>query len=447
MGFRFSFQKASTFRHGVHPEEYKEDTEHLPIERMPFVDEFILPLSQHTGSPAKPVVRPGDKVTRGQLIAQPDGFISTAIHAPVTGTVTKIELRPHSNGQLALSIIIAADPFSSQRFQANPPPPVENSSPKELVGRIQNAGIVGLGGAAFPSHVKYSIPEGKKVRFVILNGCECEPYLTCDHRLMVERASAVIKGLIFSIRLLNAERGYIGVELNKPDALAALKKEAAPYPNIEIVPLNVKYPQGAEKMLIDAVLKQEVPPGKLPLDLEIVVNSVATAAAMIDFFETGLPLIERVVTVKGPAVPNPKNIIVPLGTPISKVLEHCGVDLESLGTVILGGPMMGKAQKNLEASVIKGTSGILAFYELPTPPLEEQPCIRCGRCLNACAMFLNPSLLVPIVRAGLVEGLKEHHLLSCFECGSCSFVCPSNIPLTQYMVLGKALLKKKGRKA
>ena len=435
---RAVLRRSKTFLHGVHPEEMKELTAALPVERMPFVKEYVLPLAQHTGAPARPVVLPGDRVERGQMIAAADGFISTALHAPVTGMVRGIELRPHPNGKRQLSVVIEADPFSGQRLIRGLERPHDAMPDAEIVRRVQDAGLVGLGGAAFPSHVKLQVPEGRRVRFVMLNGCECEPYLTCDHRVMVERAAAVLEGLRILMRRVGAERGYVGVELNKPDAIRALREAAGE--GIEIVPLEVKYPQGAEKMLIDAIFRREVPSGKLPLDLEIVVNNVGTSAALADLFATGQPLIERVVTVSGPGVRRPGNLLVPLGTPLRELLDYCGGLHPQTRQVILGGPMMGIAQKDLDAPIIKGVSGVLAFTE-PAPMIEEDPCIRCGRCLEACPMFLNPSRLALLTRNEQVDELREHHILDCFECASCSFSCPSHIPLVQLIRVGKAIVR------
>ncbi|MDH5491611.1 MAG: electron transport complex subunit RsxC [Myxococcales bacterium] len=424
-----------TFRHGVHPPENKEATESLPIERVPFVREYVLPLAQHIGRPAKAVVEVKDRVERGALIAEPDGFVSTAIHAPVTGTVTAIELRPHPSGKLELAIVIEADPFANQRM----PKTSGLGDLSDIVGRVQRGGLVGLGGAAFPSHVKLSLPEGKRVSFVIINGCECEPYLTCDHRVMAERPQAVVRGLQIMMEVLGAERGYLGIEANKPDAIEALRAAIRGHRGLEVVPLAVKYPQGAEKMLIDAILEREVPAGGLPLDLEIVVNNSGTAAALADLIDDGLPLIERVVTVTGPGVRRPANLLVPIGTPLMALLEHCDGLRPETRQVVLGGPMMGQAQKRLDIPILKGTSGVLALTEVNVE--AEQPCIRCGRCLEACPMFLNPSRLALLVRAEQVDALESSHQMSCFECASCSYVCPSRIPLVQLMRVGKGLLR------
>jgi len=437
--------KSATFRHGIHPAEMKGATEGLAIERMPFVDEYVLPLSQHTGAPSKPLVGEGQRVRRGEMIASAEGYISTALHSPVTGIVQAIKLRPHPNGQRMPAIVIRTDSFSSQRMTNGEARASDGLSVEEVVRYVQQAGIVGLGGAAFPSHVKLQLPEGKQAKFVILNGCECEPYLTCDHRIMVERPEEVLRGLRLIMRSVGADRGYVGVEMNKPDAIEALRKHSAKHPAIEVVPLKVKYPQGAEKMLIDAIFHKEVPSGKLPLDLEIVVNNVGTAAALTDLFEKGQPLMERVVTVTGPGIRRPANLLVPLGTPLGELIDYCGGLDPATRQVIFGGPMMGLAQKRLDVPVIKGVSGVLALTHR-IPIVKEEPCIRCGRCLDACPMILNPSRLALLVRYEQVEALPEFNIMDCFECASCSFSCPSNIPLVQMIRVGKAMVRARGRK-
>jgi electron transport complex protein RnfC len=435
-----------TFRHGIHPPERKSATETLPIERMPFVNTYVLPLSQHLGAPSKPIVEVGERVHRGQRIADPAGFISTALHAPVTGTVTAIELRLHPSGQMQPAIVVERDPYSDQRIVGEPPVDPATLEPDEVVKRVQLAGLVGLGGAAFPTHVKLSVPEGKRIRAIVINGCECEPYLTCDHRLMAEQAEDVVRGTSIEMAQLGAERGYVGIEVNKPDAIEAMKK-ACEGTKIGVVPLVVKYPQGAEKMLIDAAFSRKVPVGKLPLDVEIVVSNVATAAGLTDLFDRGIPLVERVLTVTGPAIVKPRNLVVPLGTPLSAVLDHCGGLTPQATQVVFGGPMMGMPQKSLDVPTLKGTSGILCLDRTSMITMREYACIRCGRCLEACPMFLNPTRLAQLVRYERVEELEGHHLLSCFECASCSFSCPSAIPLVQYLRIGKALLRDHKAKA
>jgi electron transport complex protein RnfC len=429
----------------VHPPENKERTEGLQIERMPFVDEYVLPLSQHIGAPSKPVVEVGQEVRRGQLIAAPSGFVSVALHAPVTGRVRAIELRLHPNGKRSPSIVIEAAAFDNQRMPDGEAVDPTSLAAGELIGRVQMAGLVGLGGAAFPSHVKLQVPEGMRVRHVVINGCECEPYLTCDHRLMAERPERVVRGTRIVMEHVGAERGYIGVEANKPDAIEALR--AAAPDSIEVVPLVVKYPQGAEKNLIDAIFGKQVPLGSLPVQLEMLVNNVGTMAALADLMDHGWPLIERVLTVTGPGVARPHNLVVPLGTPVRAVLEHCGGLLPDAHQVVLGGPMMGMAQKQLDVPTIKGMSGILCLDRRSQAPAREYPCIRCGRCVDACPMFLNPSRLSSLARAERPEDLDRDNLMACFECASCSFVCPSHIPLVHWMRFGKALVRDMKAKA
>lgn len=434
------WRRASTFRHGIHPPQNKDATARLAIERMGFVQEYVLALSQHIGAPSRPVVVPGQFVQRGDLIAEPVGLVSTALHAPVTGTVQGIEMRAQPNGKSALSIVIARDLFASQQLDRKSPGFVPGDT-QDLIRRVQWAGIVGFGGAAFPSHVKMTVPEGKKVRFVMLNGCECEPYLTCDHRVMLERPEAVLRGAELLRAQVGAERIYVGVEANKGDAIAALRQAARGSPIVQVVELAVKYPQGAEKMLIDAVLHREVPSGKLPIDVEAAVQNVATAAAVADLVDSDVPLVERVVTVTGPGIRRPANVLVPIGTPLADLIAHCGGLTADARQVVLGGPMMGLAQKSLDVPVTKGLSGVLVLTE-PASWLQEQPCIRCGRCLQACPMRLNPQRLAVLVRHERTEELADYHLKDCFECASCSYVCPSNLPLVQLMRVGKAMVKR-----
>lgn len=431
----------ATFAHGIHPPERKEATNALPIERMGFADTFVLALGQHIGAPSKPVVSVSQRVERGQLVAEAAGFVSTALHAPVAGTVVALEPRPLPAGKSGPCIVLRRDPFDSQRFGAAVTGAYAPGDASDLIARVQRAGIVGFGGAAFPSHVKLAVPDGKRVKEVFLNGCECEPYLTCDHRVMVERPHAVLRGAELVRQQVQAERVYIGIEANKPDAIAALRANLAPGAPIEVVELTVKYPQGAEKMLIDAVVHRKVPAGKLPIEVEAAVQNVATAAAIADLVDLGIPLVERVVTVTGPGIRRPANVLVPIGTPLRALIDHCGGLLPNARQVVLGGPMMGLAQKDLDVPVTKGLSGVLALTE-PATWLQEQPCIRCGRCLDACPMLLNPQRLALMVRHERTEDLEALHLRDCFECASCSYVCPSNLPLVQLMRVGKGLLRR-----
>jgi len=432
-----------TFRHGIHPHEHKEETEHLPIERMPFVAEYVIPLSQHLGAPARVAVKAGDAVVRGQVIAEPGGFVSTTHHSPVSGRVLSVGPEHHPAGRLTPSIRIAADPYATQRFEDRPPVDWRALSDGEFVGALQAAGLVGMGGAAFPTHVKYKLPEGKRIRRLVINGCECEPFLTTDSRVMVERPEAVLRGVAIAAARLGVEETAIGVELNKPEAVDALVRALPADGGIRVVPLKVKYPQGAEKMLIRALYGIEVPSGKLPLDVGVLVNNVGTMTAVADYFDRGKPLIERVVTVAGPGVRRPANVLVPLGTAVREVIDHCGGLVEGTREVVMGGPMMGMPLASLDVPILKGTSGLLAFTENEARLPERYTCIRCGRCLEACPNFLNPSRLGRLSKAGRYEATEEYYVYDCMECGACSYACPSGIPLVQLIRMAKSALREK----
>ncbi len=436
-------QSVRSFRHGVHPEDHKQATHDLPIERIPFADRYILPLSMHAGKPSKLATTVGASVHRGELLATADGFISTSLHSPVTGRVAAIGRRRHPGGALVEAIEIETDTFSSQELHACEPGDWRTLSPEDFVASVQRAGIVGLGGAAFPSHVKYSVPAGKQVKHIVINGCECEPYLTCDHRIMVERADAVVNGIRILLERLGAEGATIGVESNKPDAAEILRKAAADDARIVVAPLKVKYPQGAEKMLIKALFGAEVPAGKLPIDVDMLVNNVGTMTALTDWFERGQALIERVVTVSGPGVSRPANVLVPVGTSIREVLRHCGGVAENTREVILGGPMMGMPLPSLDVPVLKGTSGILAFTEHEISDSNEFSCVKCGRCLDACANFLNPSRLARLTSAERWDDVEDNYVMDCMECAACSYACPSNIPLVQLIRVAKSTLRER----
>jgi electron transport complex protein RnfC len=406
---------------------------------MAFVAEYVLPLVQGAGAPARPVVPVGARVRRGQLLAEPGGFVSVALHSPVDGRLAAREPRPHASGRLVDALVVVADPASTQRLDDGPATDWAALSGDDFVARLQQGGLVGMGGAAFPTHVKYRLPEGKRVERLVVNGCECEPFLTADHRLMVERPAAVVRGSEIAAARLGAVEVVIAVEANKPDAFAALAAAVPPGSPLRVVSLAVKYPQGAEKMLLRALFGVEVPAGKLPLDVGCVVNNVATVAALADWLDHGRPLVERVVTVAGPAVSRPANLLVPIGTPVRALLERCGV-VPDLCRVVLGGPMMGTPVATLDVPVTKGTSGVLAFAGDGATPVELA-CIRCGRCLDACPQLLNPSRLARLARATRWEEMEELHVLGCVECGSCSFVCPSAIPIVQLLRAAKSALR------
>lgn len=431
-----------TFRHGVHPPDHKDLTGHIPIRRMPFPEELVLPLRQHAGRPARPIVSAGDQVERGDVVAEADGFVSVPIHASGAGTVRGIELQPHPDGSMAEAVIVDVERFSTQVARPRLIPEWKGLTPAEVVKAIQHAGVVGLGGAAFPTHVKLSPPEGVKLDVLLVNGAECEPYLTTDHRMMVEYPERVHFGIRIMMKTLGVERCVIGVEKNKPDAVEALRSAAPDDLDVTIQPLTVKYPQGAEKMLIRAVTGRTVPSGKLPMQVGAVVQNVGSISAIAEVFETGFPLIERVVTVSGPGVRNPANLIIPVGTRLREVVEYCGGLTEDFHEIVFGGPMMGQSQPDLDAPIIKGTTGIVCLTQAQARPHEVHPCIRCGYCLDSCPVFLNPSELGLLAQAGRVEEMGEANLADCMLCGCCSYVCPSNIPLSQMFTLSKRQLKK-----
>lgn len=434
-----------TFRHGVHPPEAKEATKDLPIRQFPFAPLLVVPLSQHAGKPAIPVVREGQEVARGQTIARPDGFVSVAMHAPASGIVRRIALAPSISGRMVQAVYLEPYPGSTQEVADGKPCPVDSATPDEIVTAIQEAGVVGLGGAAFPTHVKLKIPEGKSVDTLILNGAECEPFLTTDHRVMLEQRDDIFMGLRYLLKVTGAGRAIVGVEENKRAAAEHLRAGLPADLPATVETLRVKYPQGAEKMLISALLGREVPSGGLPLEVHALVVNVATAAEIGRLLPRGRGIQERVITVTGPAVVKKGNYRVPIGTPLRFLLETVGVVEEDLSRVFLGGPMMGAAASSLDISLTKGTSGIVAFgrHEAEWTQRRVHPCIRCGYCVDACPMFLNPSDLGLLAKVGEYERMaSELHLFDCFECGSCSFVCPSHIPLVQQFRVAKAAVRK-----
>ena len=431
------------FGHGVHPPDSKELTAHVPIRRMPFPDEVVLPVRQHAGKPARVVVRKGDRVERGDTVAEHDGFVSAPVHASASGTVAGIDWWPHPDGSMCTAVRIAVDRWSPHVPRPRIVPDWNGLSRDEVVRAVQAAGVVGLGGAAFPTHVKLAPPKDAVLDTIVINGAECEPYLTTDHRSMVEYPERVHFGVRIMMHALGVRRAIIGVERNKPDAIAALERTRPSDLDVTILPLTVKYPQGAEKMLIRSVLGREVPSGRLPATVGVVVQNVGSVAMLAEVFETGLPLVERIVTVSGHGIRRPSNLIVPVGTKTRDLLEFCGGVTDDAAEVLFGGPMMGQAVSDLEAPVLKGTTGVVVLTREELRGQESLPCIHCGRCLDACPMFLNPSLLGDLARVGRHEEMAQAHLGDCMLCGSCSYVCPSNIPLAQLFASSKATLRRK----
>lgn len=434
----------NTFRHGVHPPEHKNDTNGLPIRQFPFAPLIILPMVQHIGAPSVIAVREGQEVIRGQLLAKAGGYVSVPLHAPVSGTVRKIANVPTISGKMSPGIYLETAPFSSQEVLEGAPVDVETAGREEILQGIQDAGIVGLGGAAFPTHVKLKIPEGKSCEVLIINGVECEPYLTTDHRVMLEQGADIFMGIRYLLRATGAERAVIGIEANKQDAADHLAGMIPPDIPVEVQVVPVKYPQGAEKMLITAILGREVPSGGLPIEVGAVVVNVATTAEIGRLLPHGRGIQERVITITGPGVKKKGNYLIPIGTPLRYVLEQVGVD-ENISEVYMGGPMMGVAVSNLDISIVKGASGIVAFTEKDVKrPQEIYPCIKCGACVDACPISLNPSKLGILAKFEAYEQMaEEYNLMDCFECGSCSYVCPSHIPLVQYFRLSKSMVRKR----
>lgn len=434
-----------TFAHGIHPPESKHDTRGLAIRQFAFAPSLVVPLSQHIGKPAIACVVEGQEVTRGQIIGRPDGFLSVAMHAPASGVVRRIALAPSIMGKMVPAIFIEPFPGSTQEMLEGPPCDPQHASPAEIVAAIQQAGIVGLGGAGFPTHAKLRIPDDKSVDTLVINGAECEPYLTTDHRVMLEYPGDVFTGIRYLIRVTGAQRTIIAVEANKPDAAERLRESVPDDMSVAIEVLPVKYPQGAEKMLITALTGREVPSGGLPLDVHAICINVATAAEIGQLLPHGAGLQERIITVGGPAVKNKGNYRMPIGTPLRFVLETAGVE-DDITRVFLGGPMMGQAVSSLDIPITKGTTGVIAFTERETGNvggIRQYPCIRCAACVDACPLFLNPSQL------GLLAVNDEHkrmanefHLMDCFECGCCTFVCPSHIPLVQHFRVAKAAVRR-----
>ncbi len=442
MGFFNLLRPRPSFSHGgIYPVEHKELTAGLPIRRLPFAPLLAVPLAQHKGAPAKPLVSPGQEVVRGEPIAAAQGHVSVPMHAPATGRVRAIELWPTPEGPKAPAILIEVYEGSSQSVLYGDEVAVDKLTPEQLVQAVKDAGLVGLGGAAFPSHVKLVPPQGKTIETVLVNGCECEPYLTCDHRVMLEQTRALIDGVRIVLRATGAQRAIIGVEDNKQDALARIRELLAPDEPISAQLVEAKYPQGAEKMLIESLLQRQVPESGLPVDVGVAVYNVGTLAQMGQLLPLGQGLIERVVTVSGPAVAKPGNYLVPLGTPLSFVLEQLGAG-DVANEVILGGPMMGMSVASLEVPVTKGVSGVVV-YGSGDPDQGERtvfPCIKCSRCVDACPMRLNPSMLGQLAQVRDYARMQgDFHLDQCFECGCCAYVCPSNIPLTQYFRIAKAI--------
>ena len=417
---------------GIHPVEGKEPTEHKALVRFPVPETVVIPLSMHLGAPANAIVRVGDYVKMGQKIGEAAGFISAPVHSSVSGTVIAIEDRPHATRGTCPSIVIANDGKDLLDESIQPNKALEELTPAEIIEIVKNAGIVGMGGAGFPTYVKLN--PGKPIDAVLVNACECEPMLTADHRVLLEYADDIIFGLLAEMKTVAAPKGIIVIEENKPDAIALLREKAAAYEGIEVLEVATQYPQGGEKMLIKRAMGRSVPSGKLPADVGACVSNVSTVKAIADAIKTGMPLIERVTTVTGKYIPNPKNFIVRVGTPASALVEACGgISAEDV-LVKAGGPMMGFPQTTLDTPIMKGSNGIIAIDKDTTEPNE---CIKCGRCVDVCPMELKPLHYFKLVGAQDWEGCRDMAIMDCMECRCCEYICSSKLPLVTMIKMGK----------
>ena len=424
---------------GVHPEENKISHD-SPIQVQPIPKTVSILLGQHIGKPATPVVSRGDEVKVGTLIAKADGFVSANIHSSVSGKVKKIETILDASGYQKPCITIQCDGEDIWEETIDRTPEIVRDiklSSEEIIQRIAECGIVGMGGATFPTNVKLMPPKDATPECVIINGAECEPYLTADHRTMLERGEEVLIGLQILMKSVGVTKGYVAIENNKRDAIDKLTQLASTMPGIEIVPMKVKYPQGGEKQLIDTVLKRRVASGKLPVTEGAIVQNVGTALAVYEAVQKHKPLVERVVTVTGKAVKNPCNLLVRIGTPLSELIETAGGMPRSTAKLVSGGPMMGKAVYSDEIPVAKGTSGVLMLLEEDTKRSPMRNCIRCAKCVGACPMGLNPAFLMRDTVYRDWDALEANHVYDCIECGSCSFICPANRPLLDHIRMGK----------
>lgn len=427
---------------GVHPAENKLSAA-SPIREAALPKQAVFSMFQHIGAPAKPIVKKGDVVKVGTMIAEAGGFVSAPVHSSVSGTVSKVDVVIDASGTRRQAIFVDVNGDEWEDAIDRSPELVRLSDRPELdaatiINKVKEAGIVGLGGATFPCHVKLSPPPGSKAECVIINAVECEPYLTADHRLMLEHPEEILVGVSLIMNAVSVEKGYIGIENNKPDAIRLMTEKAQAYPNIEIVPLKVKYPQGGEKQLIDAVIGRQVPaPPAIPISVGAVVQNVGTAFAIYQAVMKNKPLVDRIITVTGKSVSNPSNLLARLGTPFQQLIDECGGLPEDSGKIIGGGPMMGKALLNLDVPMTKGSSGLLIMRNDEAKRAEADPCIRCAKCVSACPMGLEPYLLATLSDKQEWEMAEGNDVVSCIECGSCQFTCPSHRPLLDNIRVGK----------
>jgi electron transport complex protein RnfC len=440
--------KKSTFKGGIHLVGHKELTSGLQTVSAVVPERVYIPLSQHIGAPCAPLVVVGDEVKKGQRIGEGKGFVSSPIHSSVSGKVVAIELKEHPGGSFVPCIVIENDGREEWADSVRPAGDPATLTPEQIRQVIFEAGIVGLGGATFPAHVKYSPVEGKKIDEVILNGVECEPFITADHRLMLEKPERIVAGLRYIMRSVGCDKGVIAIEDNKMDAVALLEKAVAAENGIRVVVLKEKYPQGSEKQLIFACTGKQVPAGALPLAVGVIVNNVGTAAAIADAVEKGIPLIERYVTVSGTGIRQPGNYLVRIGTLFRDLVSQCGGYVGEIERLIAGGPMMGKTVFSDGLPVVKGSSGIVVLKKEQTCEAKEYACVRCAKCIDVCPAFLEPTSLVKMAKRSAWEEAESCDVMSCIECGSCVYSCPAKIPLIQHIRRAKqAVLASKTKAA
>lgn len=439
--------KKRSFNGGIHPKEEKHFTEKSEIESLPLPPNIFVPLQQHIGSPTAPLVEKGQDVQAGEKIAKENGFVSVPVHTSVSGKVKGVVDIYHPVSGHGQAIAIESDGNETWVDTIKYDDNYMDLPVKEMIERIKEAGLAGMGGATFPTHVKLSPPPDKKIDVAILNGAECEPYLTADHRLMLEHSREIVNGFRIIMKILGVKRGIIGIESNKKDAAERMLKEIKNEDGLEIMVFPVKYPQGAEKQLIKAALRREVPSGGLPMDVGVVVQNVGTTKAIFEAVAYHKPLTHRVVTVTGPGVKTPKNLLVPIGTPFRDVVEFCGGLNDYSAKIIMGGPMMGITQPSLDVPVVKGTSGILILDEQQSHLPVEEPCIGCGRCVEVCPSNLLPTTLQALVDHGKYMEAESLHIMDCIECGSCSFICPAHRYLLHSIRFGKRKVLGMHRKA
>ncbi|GLI50509.1 electron transport complex subunit C [Tepidanaerobacter syntrophicus] len=438
-----------TFNGGIHPPYNKELTKNKPVKETVLPSKVILPMGMHVGAPCEPLVKVGDMVKKGQKIGDSKAFVSVPVHASISGKVIAVEPRLWPGGGLMMSVVIESDGKDEAYEDINPPKPLDKLTPEEIKSIIREAGMAGLGGAGFPTHVKLAVPPEKNIDTIIVNAAECEPYITADHRLLLEHPEDVVLGLKAIMKAVNVNKGIIAIEDNKIDALDGINRAIAGSEGIQVIILATKYPQGGEKQLIQAVTDREVPSGGLPMDVGVIVNNAGTCAAIAKVLKTGMPLIERITTVTGSGINEPSNLLIRIGTPLIDIIEQCGGFKGTPGKVLMGGPMMGLAQSTLDVPAIKGTSGILVLEKSDVKLFEPSTCINCARCVDACPINLLPTRLAKFSEKGRWKDAEDYHAMDCIECGCCAYVCPAHIPLTQHIRIAKntiTALRKKNKK-